>query len=67
MWQMLYRWPLTAYGFLQFGAQVLWLGKWQMPKILKRGGEGRREQALHAAHRHVGTYLRTLDALDPRY
>ena len=57
---------LTAWGFAQFGAQVLWLGKWQMPRLIRGDGDAaaRRRQALHAAHRHVDFYLRTLSALD---
>ena len=57
--------PLTAYGFLQFAVQVLWLGKWQMPRVIKKGKgspEARRD-ALHIAHRHVVHYLATLDFL----
>ncbi|HIB77684.1 MAG TPA: 1-acyl-sn-glycerol-3-phosphate acyltransferase [Flavobacteriales bacterium] len=52
---------LTAYCFLQFSVQVLWLSKQQMPKII-RHGEGRRG-ALYLAHRHVIRYLATLDIL----
>jgi len=57
--------PLTAYGFLQFAVQVLWLGKWQMPRVIKKG-KGRpdaRRDALYIAHRHVVGYLATLDFL----
>lgn len=56
---------LTAYGFTQFAAQVLWLGKWQMPRLMHRG-ENRpqaRRTALFAAHRHVVVYLKTLSLL----
>lgn len=56
---------LTAYGFAQFAAQVLWLGKWQMPRIMRRGGNSAeaRGTALFAAHRHVVVYLKTLSLL----
>jgi 1-acyl-sn-glycerol-3-phosphate acyltransferase len=56
---------LTAYGFLQFAAQVLWLGKWQMPRVLKKGNGSpdARRDALYLAHRHVVHYLATLDLL----
>ena len=56
---------LTAYCFVQFAAQVLWLGKWQMPRLLKLGGDisTSRKMALRAAHQHVATYLATLDTL----
>jgi len=56
---------LTAYGFTQFAVQVLWLGKWQMPRLMRRGesrSEARRT-ALFAAHRHVVVYLKTLSLL----
>ena len=56
---------LTAYCFLQFAVQVLWLGKWQMPRVLKKGkgGPDARRDALYIAHRHVKHYLATLDSL----
>jgi len=56
---------LTAYGFLQFAVQVLWLGKWQMPRVIKKGkgSPDARRDALHIAHRHVVHYLVTLDFL----
>lgn len=53
---------LTAYCFTQFAAQVLWLSKWVMPKIIK--GEHlkteKRKLALEAAQKHVKFYLKTL-------
>ena len=57
--------PLTAYGFLQFAVQVLWLGKWQMPRVIKKGkgSPDARRNALYIAHRHVVHYLATLDFL----
>jgi 1-acyl-sn-glycerol-3-phosphate acyltransferase len=56
---------LTAYCFIQFAVQVLWLGKWQMPQLMKRGNaeSTARKLALHAAHRHVVAYLATLSFL----
>ena len=56
---------LTAYCFLQFSLQVLWLGKWQMPRLIRQG-QGTpeaRAKALYAAHRHVRHYLATLNFL----
>jgi 1-acyl-sn-glycerol-3-phosphate acyltransferase len=56
---------LTAYGFLQFYVQVLWLGKWQMPRIIKnaKGSPDARREALYMAHRHVVHFLASLDFL----
>jgi 1-acyl-sn-glycerol-3-phosphate acyltransferase len=56
---------LTAYCFLQFAVQVLWLGKWQMPRVINKGkgGPDARRDALYIAHRHVVHYLATLDFL----
>jgi 1-acyl-sn-glycerol-3-phosphate acyltransferase len=56
---------LTAYCFLQFAVQVLWLGKWQMPRVINKGkgGPDARREALYIAHRHVVHYLATLDFL----
>jgi 1-acyl-sn-glycerol-3-phosphate acyltransferase len=56
---------LTAYGFIQFAVQVLWLGNWQMPRIMRRGDNraAARRTALYAAHRHVVVYLKTLSLL----
>jgi 1-acyl-sn-glycerol-3-phosphate acyltransferase len=56
---------LSAYGFLQFAVQVLWLGKWQMPRVIKKGkgGPDARRDALYIAHRHVVHYLATLNFL----
>jgi len=51
---------------MQFAVQVLWLSKWQMPRIL-RSGEAcamQRRHALYAAHQHVVSYLKTLSSLD---
>ena len=56
---------LTAYCFVQFAVQVLWLGKWQMPRLIKRG-QGTPEargKALYAAHCHVKHFLTALDRL----
>ena len=60
------RYVLTAYGFFQFAVQVLWLGKWRMPRIMKsdRDTVEKRQQALYAAHRNVLHYLNTLDRLN---
>ena len=57
--------PLAAWGFLQFAVQVLWLGKWQMPRVIKKGkgSPDARRDALYIAHRHVVRYLATLDFL----
>ncbi len=55
---------LTAYGFLQFAARVLWLGRWKMPRILKQEGLSGRRQALESAHRQVRLYLDLLRRLD---
>ena len=56
---------LTAYGFLQFAVQVLWLGKWQLPRVLdtRTDNPDARRDALHITHRHVLRYLATLDFL----
>ena len=56
---------LTAYCFVQFTIQVVWLGKWRMPRLLKnsRDATGKRHAALYAAHQHVKFYLNTLSAL----
>ena len=55
---------LTAYCFLLFAVQVLWLGKWQMPRVINRkDGPDARREALYIAHRHVVHYLATLDFL----
>ena len=56
---------LTAYCFGQFAIQVVWLGKWQIPRVIKKGSgspEARRN-ALYVAHRHVVHYLATLASL----
>ena len=57
---------LTAHCFIQFAVQVLWLSKWQMPRILRSGEDSneQRRHALYAAHNHVGVYLKTLSFLD---
>lgn len=56
---------LTAYGFLQFAVQVLWLGKWQMPRVLERHKDNpdARREALRISHRHVLRYLATVEWL----
>ena len=53
---------LTAYCFLQFAVQVIWLGKWRMPRIIKHDGDpvAQRHEALYSAHQHVTFYLKTL-------
>lgn len=60
------RMVLTAYCFAQFAVQVLWLGKWKMPRIIKNGQDAiaQRKKALFAAHRNVVIYLNTLSKLD---
>lgn len=57
---------LTAYCFFQFAVQVLWLGKWKMPRLLKNGQDPiiQRTKALFAVHRNVVIYLKTLSWLD---
>ena len=56
---------LTAYCFVQFAIQVLWLSKIQMPRIFRADLDAStaRERALYAAHRHVVHYLNTLSFL----
>ena len=56
---------LTAYCFIQFAIQVLWLGKWQMPRVISsgKGSPDARRKALYIAHRHVVFYLKTLSFL----
>lgn len=55
----------TAYCFAQFAVQVLWLGKWKMPRVITRGkgGPEARRDALYIAHRHVVRYLATVNFL----
>ena len=62
------RYLLTALGFIQFAAQVLWLGKWRMPRLMKNGQDPvkQRQKALYSAHRNVVIYLRTLSRLKVR-
>lgn len=62
---MAWRMVLTAYCFVQFAVQVLWLGKIVMPGILRQRGEEaeKRQRALLHAHRHVSAYLKTLSRL----
>lgn len=57
---------LTAYCFVQFAIQVLWLSKWQMPRILRCGENPtkQRRHALYAAHKQVDCYLKTLSFFD---
>ena len=59
------RFILTAYGFIQFAVQVLWLGKWRMPRLIKssENSSDKRQKALFVAHRHVDFYLKTLSFL----
>lgn len=59
------RMMLTAYCFVQFAVQVLWLGKWRMPHLLKTPADttNKRRDVLYAAHRHVTFYLKTLSTL----
>jgi 1-acyl-sn-glycerol-3-phosphate acyltransferase len=56
---------LAAYCFLQFAVQVLWLGKWRMPREVKkmRGRSNSRRAIMLIAHRHVVRYLDTLEFL----
>ncbi|MDX8397228.1 MAG: lysophospholipid acyltransferase family protein [Mariprofundaceae bacterium] len=56
---------LTAYGFVQFATQVLWLSKWVMPRIMAKDQAviEKRMMALLQAHKHVELYLATLDRL----
>lgn len=56
------RFILTAYCFVQFAVQVLWLGKWRMPRLLRSGNNplSQRRKALYSAHRQVTFYLKTL-------
>lgn len=56
---------LISYCFVQFAAQVLWLGKWRMPRLLKKQGpeNSKRHDALYAAHQHVTFYLKTISTL----
>lgn len=63
--QIAWRMVFTAYGFVQFAVQVLWLGKIVMPGILRQSGAiaEKRRQALFQAHRHVSFYLKTLSLL----
>lgn len=62
---MVWRMLLTAYCFVQFAVQVLWLSKWAMPRLLRSAGDaaGKRKRALSQAHRHVTVYLQTLSRL----
>ena len=62
---MTMRMVLTAYCFVQFAVQVLWLGKWVMPRIMSSGGQRieKRSRALFHAHQHVSVYLNTLSRL----
>jgi 1-acyl-sn-glycerol-3-phosphate acyltransferase len=63
--EITWRVVLTAYCFVQFAVQVLWLGKIVIPGILKQGGEvpDSRRQALFQVHRHVSFYIKTLSRL----
>lgn len=56
---------LTAYCFVQFAVQVLWLGKWVMPRIMESGKPiiEKRSKALFHAHQHVFFYLNSLSRL----
>ncbi|MEE9342405.1 MAG: lysophospholipid acyltransferase family protein [Gammaproteobacteria bacterium] len=56
---------LTAYCFAQFAAQVLWLGHWKMPRLMKSRSDKKnaRKKALQAAHIQVSAYLKTLSFL----
>jgi len=57
---------LTAYGFIQFAVQVLWLSKHRMPSIIKSndGDIEKRQSALLCAHGHVNRYIRMLHRLN---
>jgi len=56
---------LTAYGFVQFAVQVLWLSKWVMPRVMRQNQATieKRMNALLHAHKHVLLYLKTLEKL----
>jgi len=66
MIQTLVRLILTAYGFIQFAVQVLWLSKYRMPSIIKNNENvvGKRQCALKCAHDHVNIYIRMLHCLN---
>jgi len=59
---MTFRLALIAFCFVQFAVQVLWLGKWLMPRIMKSQGQSseKRSRSLFHAHHHVTAYLNTL-------
>lgn len=61
----MFRTILTAYGFVQFAVQVLWLSKWVMPRIMNQDQSTitKRMNALIHAHKHVKLYLKVLDKL----
>ncbi len=50
---------LTACCFMQFALQVLWLGKLQLPRILRLNGQSQEAmtQVLQQVHRHVERFL----------
>ncbi len=62
---LLVRFVFTAYCFVQFAIQVLWLSKWRMPRLIRKGGDPllQRRKALFSAHQHVTFYLKTLSFL----
>ncbi len=63
--EIAFRMTLTAYAFVQFAVQVLWLGKWVMPRIMKSRGKSseKSRQALFHAHSHASIYLNSLSRL----
>ena len=50
---------LTAFCLLQFALQVLWLGKLQLPRILRSNAQSQAAvtRALQQVHRHVERFL----------
>ena len=50
---------LTAYCFLQFALQVLWLGKVKLPRILRQDAQSQVAvtRVLQQVHRHVERFL----------
>ena len=61
---VLWRMALTAIGFARFGAGVVWLSKWTMPRLIRDGGPHGHMDALRAAHTKTVSYLALLRRLD---
>ena len=55
---------LTAWCFLQFALQVLWLGRLQLPRILRANGQSQVAvtRALQQVHRHVERFLQRVES-----